>query len=122
MTSVEVSLSMEQQYDFDTPATSVTGGSLRGSRCGSFSSLAGSRPSSPLCIVEQGDLGRGAARDSQRRRKAQISSYCQGNTNTLNEGIISSYSHPFYAQVSPFNLSHSNHQKMFFVRLSLILI
>ena len=98
-----ISLGTDQHFDFDTPATSVTGGSLRGSRCGSFSSLRASRPPSPLCIVEQGDLARGALRgsfnlDGQKKRKSQISSYCQ-TSDTLNEGVISSYSHPFYAQV-----------------------
>ena len=92
----DISLSSDQHYDFDTPATSV-GGSLRGSRCGSFSSLGASRPSSPLCIVEQGDLGRGSSvRDTQRKRKSQLgSSYWPGQSASpspavLNEGIISS--------------------------------
>ena len=92
----DISLSPDPDHDFDTPATSV-GGSLRGSRCGSFSSLGSSRLNSPLCIVEQRDLSRGSV--DQRRRKSQVSSHCPA-TGVHNEGIVySNSSHPFYAQV-----------------------
>lgn len=93
-------ISLSQDYDFNTPATSV-GGSLRGSRCGSFSSLGPSRPNSPLCIVEKTDFVRRSVRDSQRKRNSQISqtSHSRG---VLNEGIIysdSNHHQPVYAQV-----------------------
>ena len=94
----DISLSPDQHHDFDTPATSVAG-SLRGSRCGSFSSLGPSRPNSPLCIVEKSDLGRRSVRDSQRKRNSQISQTSQA---VLNEGIIYPYTNhhqPVYAQV-----------------------
>ena len=92
----DISLGPDHPCEFDTPATSVTGGSLRGSRCGSFSSLGPSRPHSPLCIVEQADLAMGSA--GLRKRKSQMTSYSSAK-DTLNEGIISSYGQPFCAQV-----------------------
>ena len=99
----DISLSPDQHHDFDTPATSVAG-SLRGSRCGSFSSLGPSRPNSPLCIVEKSDLGRRSVRDSQRKRSSQISQTASHSQAVLNEGIIYSHTNhhhhqPFYTQV-----------------------
>ena len=89
--------------DFDTPATSIAG-SLRGSRCNSFSSLNSSRPSSPLCIVEHIDPSarsfckRGGSMRGDKKRKSHISYY--GNTNaSLNEGISSAFTNPFFTQV-----------------------
>ena len=83
--------------EFDTPATSVNG-SLRGSRCNSFSSLNSSRPSSPLCIVEQKDKNLvGLRKFGSTRRKSQFASY---GKNKIAEGISLSYANPFYTQVN----------------------
>lgn len=83
--------------EFDTPATSVNG-SLRGSRCNSFSSLNSSRPSSPLCIIEQRDNNLvGLRKFRSTRRKSQFASY---GRNKIAEGVSLSYANPFYTQVS----------------------
>ena len=82
---------------FDTPATSVNG-SLRGSRCNSFSSLISSRPSSPLCIIEQNDnILVGLNKFGNTRRKSQFASY---ESNKISEDVTLSYANPFYTQVS----------------------
>ena len=84
--------------EFNTPATSING-SLRGSRCNSFSSLNTSRPSSPLCIIEQNDMlekTRSGPMHGDIKRKSQFSFY--GNS-PLNEGISSAFANPFYVQV-----------------------
>ena len=83
--------------EFDTPATSVNG-SLRGSRYNSFSSLNSSRPSSPLCIIEQNDNQcAGLRKFGSLRRKSQLATY---GRNKIAEGISLSYANPFYTQVS----------------------
>ena len=85
--------------EFDTPATSVNG-SLRGSRCNSFSSLNSSRPSSPLCIIEQKDnTCIGLRKFGSIRRKSQFTTY---GRNKIAEGVSLSYANPFYTQVSVF--------------------
>ena len=85
--------------EFDTPATSVNG-SLRGSRCNSFSSLNSSRPSSPLCIIEQKDNNlMGLRKFGSTRRKSHFASY---GKNKIAEGISLSYANPFYTQVRIF--------------------
>ena len=85
--------------EFDTPATSLNG-SLRGSRCNSFSSLNSSRPSSPLCIIEQKEnTCIGLRKFGSTRRKSQFAT--QGR-NKISEGVSLSYANPFYTQVSLF--------------------
>ena len=86
--------------EFNTPATSVNG-SLRGSRCNSFSSLSTSRPSSPLCIVE-GDFNespysyRGGSMRCDKKRRSGMPSF---RNTPLNEGISSVFAHSHYSQV-----------------------
>ena len=91
--------------DFDTPATSIAG-SLRGSRCNSFSSLNSSRPGSPLCIIEHSDPAarsfckRGGSMRGDKKRKSHSHVSYYGNTNaSLNEGISSAFTNPFLTQV-----------------------
>lgn len=92
--------------EFNTPATSVNG-SLRGSRCNSFSSLNTSRPSSPLCIVESEFNGspfslRGGSMRCDKKRRSQMPTF---GTTTLNEGISSVFAHPYYSQVRNVNFN-----------------